>query len=88
MKRRRTQEERNTGHYCTTKQRATTREIVVALTHGGGRIRTFEDRSRQIYSLLPLTAWLLHPLFLNHLSAANLPCDRRELTARIELATA
>src|SRR5215469_3198036 len=23
---------------------------------GGGRIRTFEDRSRQIYSLLPLTA--------------------------------
>jgi hypothetical protein len=25
---------------------------------GGGRIRTFEGVSRQIYSLLPLTAWV------------------------------
>ena len=27
---------------------------------GGGRIRTFEGVSRQIYSLLPLTAWVPH----------------------------
>src|SRR5689334_1534334 len=27
---------------------------------GGGRIRTFEGRSRQIYSLFPLTAWVPH----------------------------
>src|SRR5438105_3236498 len=29
--------------------------------HGGGRIRTFEGVSRQIYSLLPLAAWVPHP---------------------------
>src|SRR5579864_87320 len=28
------------------------------LTGGGGRIRTFEGVSRQIYSLLPLAAWV------------------------------
>ena len=28
--------------------------------HGGGRIRTFEGVSRQIYSLLPLAAWVPH----------------------------
>src|SRR5205823_14000910 len=27
---------------------------------GGGRIRTFEGVSRQIYSLLPLAAWVPH----------------------------
>src|SRR5215469_7220689 len=27
-------------------------------TGGGGRIRTYEGVSRQIYSLLPLTAWV------------------------------
>ena len=43
-----------------------------ALTYGGGRIRTFEDRSRQIYSLLPLTAWLLHRRSLHpHFSVAD-----------------
>src|SRR5215213_3503758 len=31
--------------------------------HGGGRIRTFEGVSRQIYSLLPLAAWVPHPRF-------------------------
>ena len=32
-----------------------------SLSHGGGgRIRTFEGVSRQIYSLLPLTAWVPH----------------------------
>src|SRR6185437_5380272 len=29
-----------------------------AQTGGGGRIRTYEGVSRQIYSLLPLTAWV------------------------------
>ena len=29
--------------------------------HGGGRIRTFEGVSRQIYSLLPLATWVPHP---------------------------
>ena len=29
-------------------------------SHGGGRIRTFEGVSRQIYSLLPLAAWVPH----------------------------
>ena len=28
--------------------------------HGGGRIRTFEGVSRQIYSLLPLATWVPH----------------------------
>src|SRR3982751_2041878 len=28
--------------------------------NGGGRIRTFEGVSRQIYSLLPLAAWVPH----------------------------
>ena len=31
------------------------------LPHGGGRIRTFEGISRQIYSLLPLATWVPHP---------------------------
>src|SRR4051794_2299260 len=30
-------------------------------TDGGGRIRTFVGVSRQIYSLLPLAAWVPHP---------------------------
>ena len=30
----------------------------VPLRCGGGRIRTFEGVSRQIYSLLPLAAWV------------------------------
>ena len=30
------------------------------LADGGGRIRTFEGVSRQIYSLLPLAAWVPH----------------------------
>ena len=30
-------------------------------TNGGGRIRTFVGVSRQIYSLLPLAAWVPHP---------------------------
>ena len=31
------------------------------IPHGGGRIRTFEGVSRQIYSLLPLATWVPHP---------------------------
>ena len=31
------------------------------LDNGGGRIRTFEGVSRQIYSLLPLATWVPHP---------------------------
>ena len=31
--------------------------------HGGGRIRTFEGLRRQIYSLIPLAAWVPHPCF-------------------------
>ena len=31
------------------------------LPYGGGRIRTFEGISRQIYSLLPLATWVPHP---------------------------
>ena len=30
-------------------------------SNGGGRIRTFEGLRRQIYSLLPLAAWVPHP---------------------------
>ena len=30
--------------------------------HGGGRIRTFEGLRRQIYSLIPLAAWVPHRL--------------------------
>ena len=30
---------------------------------GGGRIRTFEGLRRQIYSLIPLAAWVPHPCF-------------------------
>ena len=48
-----------------------------AITYGGGRIRTFEDRSRQIYSLLPLTAWLLHPLDMHILDRLTTPRPAR-----------
>ena len=34
---------------------------ILRILHGGGRIRTFEGVSRQIYSLLPLAAWVPHP---------------------------
>jgi hypothetical protein len=37
--------------------------VDLALTsdpYGGGRIRTFEGVSRQIYSLLPLATWVPH----------------------------
>ena len=55
------------------KHEAPPTEVVAGLCDGGGRIRTFEDRSRQIYSLLPLTAWLLHPLFTNLFPVAIVP---------------
>ena len=35
--------------------------LVSSLPYGGGRIRTFEGVSRQIYSLLPLATWVPHP---------------------------
>lgn len=41
-------------------RRPATGRAATGRRNGGGRIRTFEGRSRQIYSLLPLTAWLLH----------------------------
>jgi hypothetical protein len=47
-------------------------------SNGGGRIRTYEGRSRQIYSLLRLATSVPHP--------GRAPLS--ELTARIELATA
>ena len=34
--------------------------------NGGGRIRTFEGVSRQIYSLLPLAAWVPHRVLRDH----------------------
>ena len=34
------------------------RRLRLAPFGGGGRIRTFEGVSRQIYSLLPLAAWV------------------------------
>jgi hypothetical protein len=37
------------------------RSSLLALQDGGGRIRTFEGISRQIYSLLPLATWVPHP---------------------------
>ena len=37
---------------------------------GGGRIRTSEGVSRQIYSLLPLTAWV--PLLNNLLKTSSM----------------
>ena len=72
------------------------RPLVLSLqppTDGGGRIRTFVGVSRQIYSLLPLAAWVPHPCPA-HRDPTPLLYDRGrgsappELTARIELATA
>ena len=67
-------------------------------SHGGGRIRTFEGVSRQIYSLLPLAAWVPHRFrasarppfpFAHALGARQQPvCLVRELTVGIEPTTA
>src|SRR6478672_12392855 len=58
--------------------------------HGGGRIRTFEGVSRQIYSLLPLATWVPHlkiciAFFRGGYSRRP---HTQELTARVQLATA
>ncbi len=79
---------RPTGATWRRKKPRSDRSHCGACTYGGGRIRTFEDRSRQIYSLLPLTAWLLHRHVPNTPLGRQRTRDRRELTARIELATA
>jgi hypothetical protein len=55
--------------------------------NGGGRIRTFEGVSRQIYSLLPLAAWVPH-LYVtrtnDHMSRTQY---KSELTVGIEPTT-
>ena len=47
--------------------------------HGGGRIRTFEGLSRQIYSLLPLATWVPHPI-----AQSRRRCATRRLTRRAD----
>jgi hypothetical protein len=73
-----------TQPHHTTKNSALTNNPILRILHGGGRIRTFEGVSRQIYSLLPLAAWVPHPdssAVCRHLSLLAEP------TARLELAT-
>src|SRR5207237_2553356 len=51
--------------------------------HGGGRIRTFEGVSRQIYSLLPLAAWVPHRS--GGLTARRLVRQANKLTCRFSV---
>ena len=46
---------------CLCRSPAVCRPPSVVCLNGGGRIRTFEGISRQIYSLLPLATWVPHP---------------------------
>ena len=60
-------------------------ELLPLVCGGGRRIRTFEGFSRQIYSLIPLTAWVSPPGWSWQWDSNPQPADYKSAALPIEL---